>query len=283
LQDEISFCNDKIKLTIGSKFEHNDYTGIEFQPNIRAIYKPSKLYSVWAAVSRAVRTPSRAESDIMFYGAIPSFPFRSRLYGNDDFDSEDLTAYETGFRIYPEEHLSIDVATFYNDYDNLRTMEFGGINAVFVRLDADNKMEASTYGVELAVDYMPFDWWRLAGAYTFLRMHLRLDEDSTDSASENAEGENPHHQISLRSTMDLPHNTELDFWARYVDNLPSQGIGSYITLDIRFGWELRKDLELSICGQNLLDSQHPEFEPEIVQTTPTEVERSIYGKITFKY
>lgn len=285
LQDEISFNDDKIKLTIGSKFEHNDYSGFEIQPNIRAIWSPHNLYSIWAAVSRAVRTPSRAESDLMYYGAIPSFPFVSRLYGNEDFDSEDLIAYEIGFRIYPDDHLFLDLATFYNDYDNLRTLEFGGINAapLFLRLDAGNKMEASSYGVELSVDYKPFNWWSLAGAYTLLRMQLHVDGDSTDMSSENAEGESPHHQISLRSSMDLPHDIELDLWTRYVDSLPSQDIGSYITLDIRLGWELRKDIELSICGQNLLDGQHPEFEPEIVQTTPTEVERSVYGKITFKF
>ncbi len=285
LQDEISFSDDNIKLTIGSKFEHNDYTGIEIQPNIRAIWRPLKLYSVWAAVSRAVRTPSRAESDVRYYSAINTAPFLSRLYGDVDFESEDLIAYEIGLRLYPCEHLSLDLTTFHNDYDNLRTFEFGGLNAVplYIRMDGGNKMEASTYGVELAVDYQPFIWWRLAGAYTFLQMQLHLHGDSTDTVSENAEGESPHHQISLRSSMDLSHDVELDLWARYVDSLPSQDIGSYITLDIRLGWELSRDLELSICGKNLLDSQHPEFESEIVETTPTEVERSIYGKITFKF
>ncbi len=285
LQDEMSFFDDRIQITIGSKFEHNDYTGFEIQPNIRAIWKPRRSYSIWAAVSRALRTPSRVEHDIMYYSAIPDPPFLTRLYGNDDFESEDLIAYEMGFRIYPEDRLSLDIATFYNDYDNLRTFEIVGINAnpLFVIADVGNNMEASTYGVELALDYQPYSWWRLTGAYTYLQIQLHLDGDSTDPASENAEGESPHHQISLRSSMDLPHDMELDLWTRYVDKLPSHDIGSYITLDLRLGWKLRNDIELTICGQNLLDNQHPEFEPEIIETTPTEVERSVYGKVTLKF
>jgi iron complex outermembrane receptor protein len=282
VQDDISLVDGKFRITLGSKFEHNDYTGFEIQPNIRLIWTPKKLYSLWAAVSRAVRTPSRAENDVITYMSVPFLPAGVRVYGNSDFDSEDLIAYELGFRTRPVDNLAIDIAAFYNDYDNLRTFEMGGIwpNIWF---DAGNKMDGSTYGVELALDWRVFDWWRLAGAYTFLKMQLHLDGDSRDPFSEDAEGEIPRHQASLRSSMDLMKNLQLDSWVRYVDHLPSQGVDSYVTLDLRLAWEPRKDLELSIVGQNLLDSQRPEFMPEIVATTPTEVQRGVYGKITWKF
>lgn len=278
LQDDIYFLHNKLRLTVGSKFEHNDYTGFEIQPNIRLIWTPEMSYSLWASVSRAVRTPCRGEIDVLTYVRVPSPPVTLPTYGNSDFKSEDLIAYELGYRIRPFVPLSVDIAAFYNDYDNLRTFEFTGI-----QLNGDNKMEGSTFGVELAVDWRVMDTWRLAAAYTFLQMQLHVYGDSRDMFSEGAEGENPHHQFSLRSSMDLLENLELDFWARYVDNLPTQDVGSYVSLDIRLGWKPRNNLELSVVGQNLLDSQRPEFIPEIVNTTPTEVERGVYGKITWNF
>ena len=97
------------------------------------------------------------------------------------------------------------------------------------------------------------------------------------------EGENPHHQISLRSSMGMPGDLEFDLWVRYADNLPSQNVGSYITLDARLGWRPHKDIEMSVVGQNLIDSDHPEFQPEMFATSLTEVERSVYGKITWQF
>ena len=144
-------------------------------------------------------------------------------------------------------------------------------------------MKGETYGVEVAANWFALDWWRLQAAYTYLQMQLHLDADSGDTMSESAEGESPHHQISFRSSTDLPMDLELDLWVRYVDNLPTQNVGSYITLDTRFAWKPHKQLEVSIVGQNLLDNYHPEFQPEIVDTSPTEVERSVYGKITWQF
>ena len=116
-----------------------------------------------------------------------------------------------------------------------------------------------------------------------LQIQLHLDGDSGDTLSERAEGESPHHQISPRSSMDMFRNLKFDLWVRYADNLSIQDIGSYITLDARLGWRPHKDVELSIVGQNLLDSDHPEFLPEMLATSLTEVERSVYGKITWQF
>ncbi len=278
LQDEMSFAEQKLGLTLGSKFEYNDYSGFEIQPNVRFLWNPESPYSVWVAVSRAVRTPSRGEHDVESYINVPIPGVLPRAIGTRDFGSEELIAYEIGYRVQPLEGLLIDIASYYNDYDSLRTYEVNGFD-----VSPGNKMDGSTYGVELAVDWRVSDMWRLVGAYTYLQMQLHLDSDSSDVSSESAEGENPHHQASLRSSVDLPGNLELDLWARYVESLPSHDVGSYFTLDVCLGWKPFKDIELSFVGQNLLDSQHPEFLPDIVDTFPTEVERSVYGKITWKF
>ena len=144
-------------------------------------------------------------------------------------------------------------------------------------------MKGETYGIERAADWRVLDWWRMQAAYTYLQMQLHLDGDSKDTLSEGAEGESPRHQVSLRSSMELIRDMEFDLWVRYVDNLPSQDVGSYITLDARLGRKLYKDIELSVVGQNLLDSHRLEFKPEIFDTYPTDVERSVYGKITWHF
>ncbi|MBC2694705.1 MAG: TonB-dependent receptor [Desulfobacteraceae bacterium] len=137
--------------------------------------------------------------------------------------------------------------------------------------------------MELAANWQALDWWKLQAAYTYLQIQLHIDRDSECTLAEKTEGESPHHQISFRSSMELFRDLEFDLWVRYADNLPSQDIGSYITFDARLGWRPHKDIELSIVGQNLLDSDHPEFQTEILDTPLTEVERSVYGKITWQF
>ena len=289
-QDEIIIIDDLIHLTLGSKLEHNDYTGLEVQPNARLLWTPHRRHSIWASVSRAVRTPNRAEHDVHFNSefieVISGAPsFLVSLNGSSDFESEEVLANELGYRVMPTESLSVDIALFYNIYDNLRTIEVEDIDtsSFIITLNGDNKMDGVTYGAELAADWRISNWWLLQTAYTYLLMDLDMDEDSSDTTSESIEGSSPKHQLSIRSSKDLGPNTELDLWIRYVDELPDLDIQSYITLDVRLSHNLLKNLELSIVGQNLLDNQHAEFRQEIIEILPIEVERSVYGKITWRF
>ena len=136
---------------------------------------------------------------------------------------------------------------------------------------------------EFSADWLALDWWRLQLSYSYLDILLDRDEDSTDSTSESAEGESPHNQVSVRSSMDLPMDLELDLWARYSDSLPSQDIPSYFLLDVRLGWKPTDRIEISLVGQNLLDGNHPEYEPEFIDTRPTEVESGLYGKLVWRF
>ncbi len=288
IQDDIWLVKDRLRLRIGSKFEHNDYTGFEIQPNARLILTPGGDYSVWASVSRAVRTPSRVGHGASVTTPLPpsaGVPGNSvTVIGNDNFNSEKLMAYEMGYRLHATEQLSLDAALFYNDYDEAISYEilippWPGPYTLLI----DNKLKGHLYGAELAANFQVLEWWRLQSSYTYLQMQLHLDRDSTDQTSELTEGENPHHQFSIRSSMNMKKDLDLDLWARYVDSLPTQGMSSYVTLDVRLAWRPHKDLELSIVGQNLLDSQHPEFQSFLDYTFSTEVERSVYGKITWHF
>ena len=300
VQDDIIIAKDYLRFTLGSKVEHNDYTGFEFQPNVRLLWTPENRHSLWASVSRAVRTPSRVDHDAFAPVSVvapssPSnpgpFPMVLAGAGSRTFDSEELLAFELGHRILAGDLLSFDIATFYNIYDNLRTTEpdqtpllvASPLPHQVLYYRTDNKMEGETYGVEFAVDWRPSDWWRLHATYTYLQIQLRLDEDSLDPFGEWQEGMSPRNQFSLRSSMNLGEKFDLDIWLRFVDELSAIHMDGYTTMDVRLAWKPIAGLELSVAGQNLLDDRRPGFTPEIITTLPTEAERSVYGKITWRF
>jgi iron complex outermembrane receptor protein len=298
LQDEIELYAERLYLTLGSKFEHNDYTGWEVQPNGRLLWTPTQTQSAWAAVSRAVRTPSRAENDARFIQLTrPADPATLQpvtqvvLEGSDDYESETLFAYELGYRFKPIEPLSVDLAGFYNEYDKLRTVEldrtdFSGVpggEPGYIIYSGDNKMSGNSRGIEVALEFAAADGWRLKGAYTYLTMDLDLDDDSSDQISEIQEDESPQHQVSLRSLLDLGRQVQLDLWLRYVDQLKGSDIDDYLTLDARLGYCPTPGFKMELVGRNLVEPSHPEFSPEIVATSPSEVERSVYGKISLNF
>lgn len=293
IQDEITLVDDRLRLTLGSKFEHNDFSGLEVLPNTRLLWMPHDRHTVWTSISRAVRLPSRLDHDARFNERIlPDDPFAVvSLFGDKDFDSEELLAFELGYRVQPTTRLFVDIAAFYNLYDRLRTIEprmpFQQTSSfpspLVLPFVTDNKKDGEIYGVELATDWKARDTWRLQLAYSFLQIELHPHEDSADTESEKAEGESPEHQLSLRSSLNILPNLDFDLWLRYVDNLPSLGIDSYVTLDARLAWRPGENWELSIVGQNLPDAQHNEFKPEFGKVLSTGVERGVYGKVLWNY
>ncbi|MHC1726127.1 MAG: TonB-dependent receptor plug domain-containing protein [Syntrophobacteraceae bacterium] len=288
LQDEIKLIEDRLTLVLGSRLEHHDSVGFEVQPNVRLLWTPHKKHTFWAAVSRAVRTPSWAEEDLQldFQFQPPNTIFR--LVGNPDYESEELKALELGYRFVPSEGLSFDITGFYNIYNNLRSLETGNPiispPVVIIPLISDNKLDGDAYGFELSADYQVRKWWRLQAAYSFLQMDLSPQRDSTDLITgSTVMGSNPHNQFSLRSWIDLPYKMEFDLWLKYVGDLPSINVESYTILDARLAWRPRKNLEISIVGQNLLDRRHVEAISDFVPTIESQIERSVYGKIVWRF
>jgi iron complex outermembrane receptor protein len=175
--------------------------------------------------------------------------------------------------------LALSASTFFNDYDNLRSVEpIAGAPGQFIIL---NRLEANTYGVELAATWQALDWWRLRGGYTFFRKEMSLHR-SRDINRGQGEGNDPHHQFLLQSMINLSRDLEFDGVLRYIDNLNQRGpvVPSYTTLDLRLGWRPVADWELAIVGQNLLEKRHTEFG---APATRQEIPRSVYGKITWKF
>lgn len=282
IQDKISLRDD-LRLTLGSKFEHNDFTGFEVQPNARLALALKDNHTLWGSISRAVRTPARGEHDVMLRlvpdpAEDPGAPVFAA--GNSNYDSEELIAYELGYRLNYHNIWSIDAATFFNDYDDLRTLEPIGLEMPF-----DNNMSGETWGLELAAQWQVRKGWMLNASYTFLDMDLDLEGGSTDTFSKSAEDASPVSTAAVWSSLDLGNNLEVDATVRYVDDIEVTGIDidGYTELDLRLGWQPAAGLEFSLIGQNLLDSRHAEFLPDFINTQPTEVERSIYGRVTWEF
>jgi iron complex outermembrane receptor protein len=311
LQDQITLIEDKLSLTLGSKFEHNDYTGFEYQPTARLLWTPTQRQSAWLAVSRAVRTPNATEVDPNFHftqnpsirNGVTTFP---RQIGNPGFASEDMMAYELGYRVQAADNVSIDTALFYNAYNNLRVFvpPTTGVSpgTSLLLLPPENAMDGKTYGLEIGANWKVTDGWQLHGAYTFLEMqlhpnpHLRKSPVTNGAAIAAAAtiGQSPEHQFYLRSSWDLPHNLEFDLTGRFVDGLSGfnaanvkgfqDQIGQYIALDARLSWRPRKDWELTIVGQNLFDNHHAEAGPNPRVASPlVEMPRGVYMAITYRW
>jgi iron complex outermembrane receptor protein len=131
--------------------------------------------------------------------------------------------------------------------------------------------------VETAVQFQATEWWRWRTGYSWLEMNL-ADADGV------REGSSPSHQVFLISQMDLPHNLTLDLGYRYVSRLPAQMVAAYSALDARLAWAPRPNFEVALVGQNLLDSQHPEFGgSRYTGSVAAEVPRSVYATMTWRY
>ena len=293
LQDEFMLWQDKLYLTGGTKLEHNYFTGFEVQPTARLLFTPTLSQSLWTAFSRAVRTPNYVENDLQITqpparAGLATFP---HISPNPDFKSEELLAYELGYRIQLTEKLFFDAATFYNVYRNLKTTLAGATisgpapGTTFIPVALENRMKGETYGVELAGNWQPMHDWRLYGAYTFLQIQLHRD-GGVGASAENAEGQSPEHQVYLQSSWNLPFHLEFDLISRYVDTLRkfTPKVNSYVTLDARLSWKASKNLEISLVGQNLAEPHHLEFGTSSILISPyVETQRSVYATATFKW
>ncbi|HEX4023899.1 MAG TPA: TonB-dependent receptor [Steroidobacteraceae bacterium] len=282
IQDEIPL-SPTLSLIAGTKLEHNDYTGWELQPDARLRWIMTDQQTLWAAVSRAVRTPSRVDRDEVVPPGVP--PHLVLLEGDSDFDSEKVIAYELGYRAQLFSRVGGSVSTFYNVYSDLRSTSY--TPGFLLPFYFSNNLEGHTYGLEFSADYRLLSNWSLHAGYTLLREDLWVKPgqfDLNDALNETAD---PKNQFSVRSNVDLPRNLHLDADLRYVDSLvtnsgPTPGIvPGYYELNGRLAWQASEHLELSIVGQNLLHDEHTEY--GFPGPTRVEIQRSVYAKVAWRH
>ncbi|HZM51526.1 MAG TPA: TonB-dependent receptor plug domain-containing protein [Vicinamibacteria bacterium] len=287
VQDRFEASPDRLLVTLGVKVERNDYSGLEVQPSARVWFGLRPHQSVWAAVSRAVRTPSRVERDLdLTIATDPARPLFTRLVRSDAFTSENAIVYEAGYRAQRGQRFLVDASLFQNEYANLLSVEPGG--APFAETDGSgtrtivpflfgNGIRGRVRGVELAADVRITDAWRVHASYSFLDMDLEAQPDSLDTTTAaSTEGSSPRHRGLVRSSLTLG-DVQLDAIWRRVSSLPAQGVPTYSSLNARAAWRPWAPLEIAIVGRDLLQSHHVEF------GGGTEVERSIYGEVAWRF
>ena len=292
-------ATDKFDIVLGAKFEHNDFTGFEFQPSARFVWRASEEATLWGAVSRAVRTPSRAEDDIRGIAAVipPGFPgnpgmlpLALQFTGDRSIDSETLIAYEIGARFRLAEAVSLDVTGFFNKYGDLRGSRVGApvftptpTPHVIVPLTVDELVDADTHGVEAVLDWQVAPNWRLQATYSYLSINGDVPVFPDIRAGVPGAAD-PKHTANLRSLFEISKRLKLDAALRFVDDLDGFAIDSYVALDARLAWRLNDNLELAVTGRNLTQDEQFEFgtDPSF-STVPTSVERSVFAAVTAKF
>ena len=286
VQDEVRFAADRLALTAGAKLEHNGYSGFEIQPSARLLWALGPRQRAWVAASRAVRTPSRADTDqvqtvFLQQQALPIFV---RAVGDKQFESESTHVAEAGYRLQPLERVSFEAAGFYDRYADLLGGRIGNPFVeqapppprIVVPVLFGNYLEGETWGGELSFEARPLASWRLHGAYSYLRVAVRPEEPPPPRlTADTTNGASPRHQLFVRSSHDLPHGLYLDACFRWVDEVPAQKVPAYSSLDLRLAWRPTAALELAVVGQNLLDESHLEW-------GNVRVRRGVYGRLAWR-
>ena len=249
-QDTLSFGN-ATRLVLGVKVEDDPYVGPELLPNVRLSWAPNAQATLWAAVSRAVRSPTPFDRDV-----VEKLGGRVFLIGGPDFQTEKLTAYEVGTKLAPSDRASISVSAFYNVYDDLRSIEVapGG----FVPLRWGNRMTGRTYGMEAWGDYQVTRWWRLSASFNALEERFKFAAGASGLLGTSQAANDPKYQAQLKSSADLGAVT-VDAALRYASALPDPRVPAYVELNGRVGWNLTDRLQLAVSGHNLLHDSHREY------------------------
>lgn len=269
VQDDLTLVPDRLSLTVGTKIEHNDYSGFEWQPSTRLAWTASSSTALSISIARAVRTPSRVEHDFTTGTLInPALPLFLRLNPNPAFRSEELTAFEGSVVTMPHPKVLTTLALFRNRHDHVLSGEVG---ATFVETDSagsrlilpiifGNGLRGRSYGVEITNDVRPASWWRTSVNYSWLRMEVERRPGSVDTAQTTRnEGGSPRHQLQVATTLHLPGRVRVDWFLRALSGLPALNVKGYSTSNATIDWAITNQTSLYVQGRNLHQAGHAEF------------------------
>jgi iron complex outermembrane receptor protein len=279
-QDEIRLTQ-ALALTVGTKVEHNDYTGFEWEPSLRLQWQAAAAQTVWGAASRAVRAPSRIDRDLRQ----GQDPWPVILKGSDDFKSEHVIAYELGYRAQAGTRFTTSLAMFYNVYGDVRSPTITADTVIPFYFE--NGVAGQTWGAEWTGTVQVTANWTLRAGYVLLKEDLHVKSGHVDITNGRNEVADPQQQAALHSSLDLPRRVTLDMNLRWVDTLqnsngPAVGhVSSYMDLDARVGWHASDSLELALSGSNLLHQRHPEY--GFPSPTRAEAQRSFQGQLVWRH
>ena len=303
-QDEMRLVRDHLRFTAGSKFEHNDFTGWEVQPNLRLLWTIDDRHSVWGAVSRALRIPDRSDNGLRVEYNLD--PVRFFLLGNPNLRSEEVLAWESGYRLHPSENAWFSLNGFYNRYRRVTIYNIGDIRvmtdpfSIELPFFSDNRMSGRGYGLEMSGDLEVREGLRLHGSYVLLDLKLEADGELLARYGELQEGmaldrsivqswllskagKSPRHTACLRGSWNTGRTLEVNAGLRFVDRLPGIGIDRYFGLDCRIGWNVRRNTEIYIAGRDLIGAGHREFDEQPSPFGSTVVQKSVVAGVRLRF
>jgi len=220
------------QLTPGMTIEHSPYGGLQAQPTIRLVWRPTPAQSVWWAASRGVGSGRLVAS------------FLPTRESESTFRSEFVRAQEAGYRLQAGA-LSVDVATFLTEReDRLGTA---------VRFES--VPEVSARGVEVAASVRPVPWWGLTGSYSL----MHLPASAVVSGPFAGVFQTPRHQTHVRSVFVLSEQVELNAELFRVSTVEAPRNDAYTKLDLRFEYEIGEHIETSFGARNLFHGGALEF------------------------
>ena len=301
LQDSFTLVPDRLQVTAGLKVEHNDYTGFEWMPSGSVAWMPDTRQTVWASVSRAMRTPSRNDTNLIVnIGStdVDGTLTLTRFLGNSKFQDERLIAFEAGYRSMMSKSFSLDASIYLNKYDNAQTTEPSASSFEPTpppphevdTLTYENLMFGETHGIEADAKWQVTHRWTLRAGYALELLHMHTSTRSEDTLTPLfVEHGVPRHSAQLRSHVSLARAWEWDSAAYFVDRLSNQGIlgtaaiPAYTRIDTMLTWRPLERLSISGVGQNLQEDHHLEYEDFFSSMQSGEVRRSAYAKVTWQF
>ncbi len=251
IQDTVSLT-PQVNLVAGVKAEADPYSRLALLPNLRLSWAPSERVNLWAALSRAIRSPTPFDSDVVEKSGGLVF-----LTGNNQFRSETVSAFELGAKLRSASNLSLSATAFYNDYDELRSIEPAPTG--FLPLRWGNGLEGRTYGLEMWGDLQIASWWRTSASLTYQDEKFNFTSGGSGLLGVNQVANDPKYQASVTSSMILPRNLTFDARLRYVSALPDPRLPAYTELNARLAWNLSPRVSLALTGRNLLNPDHVEY------------------------
>jgi len=291
-QDEVKIAST-LSLTVGSKFEHNDYSGFAFEPSAQLVWNPTARQALWLSAAKAIRQPDVVDtslvSDVATFPTGPGTFGVVEILGSPNPNVETLNDFEAGYRIQAAKRLSVDASTFLSYYHNLRTLEaqapyfVTGPGAPYVVVPTVFEFigTARSFGGELSVNWNPVDRWRLSAGSALIQMKFSKNAADVDTQPGDGATGTPQQQYQLRSQLTLPHRFEWDGSLAYVGRL-TVGVPAYTRVDARFGWRMNGHTDFSVVGQNLLSPRHAEF-PSELGVNYTLVVRSVFAKVSWRF
>ncbi len=279
-----------LSVIVGTKLGYYSWSGFEYQPSGRVVVTPTDGHVFWGAISRAVRTPTQVERDLSF--TLPSAPplpptIPTILTGDRSARSEELLAFELGYRFFSMERLSMEIAVFWNEYESRSSFVVTAVPPPSLNISFASRDELTVRGVEFEINAVPAPWWHLKLAYSY--QHIDEDLDSTSVSFGKVAQDNPKHQFNVQSFFDLPMDFEFDVAVYYTDGVPGttptaqpKNVEQYVRLDLRLGWKPVEWAEIALIGQNLTDRRHYES-TDFTLGQSTQVPRSGVAKVTLNF